>query len=249
MSKWPSWKVAAAILAKENVPLHYDMITEKVIETGLTSLGESGRTPNLTMHRVMSQDHPDFFEIVSPGYFVVTDKAEYNAEIGHLVRQLTEQEVERKRQTAIAQTVEQDLDSLRNEEDHEWAEGKKRQRYTNYYERNARLRTQAVLIHGTACMVPGCGFSFEATYGERGTGYIEVHHLKPLSSTEGDTRVNPRTDMVVVCSNCHRMIHRRQGQVLTLEEVGKLIEGAISNQGLACWSLRVDDSDPSAEKR
>ena len=50
------------------------------------------------------------------------------------------------------------------------------------------------------CQVPGCGFDFEATYGELGRGYAEVHHL-------GGTAENLAA-LIVVCANCHAMIHR-----------------------------------------
>lgn len=55
------------------------------------------------------------------------------------------------------------------------------------------------------CLV--CGFSFEETYGELGTGYIEAHHLIPLSQLEES--YSEEKDLVPVCSNCHRMLHRR----------------------------------------
>lgn len=57
------------------------------------------------------------------------------------------------------------------------------------------------------CEVPGCGFDFEAVYGELGRGYAPVHHLLPLSGTEG-TRTTTLADLAVVCANCHAMIHR-----------------------------------------
>lgn len=52
-----------------------------------------------------------------------------------------------------------------------------------------------------------CGFEFEKTYGEIGKGYIECHHLIPLSNF----KVNKETKLeglALLCSNCHRMIHR-----------------------------------------
>ncbi|MBI3879304.1 MAG: HNH endonuclease [Verrucomicrobia bacterium] len=57
------------------------------------------------------------------------------------------------------------------------------------------------------CEVPGCGFDFEAVYGEVGQDYTQVHHLKPL----GDRTAPSQTkldDLAVVCANCHAMIHR-----------------------------------------
>lgn len=58
------------------------------------------------------------------------------------------------------------------------------------------------------CEVPGCGFDFAKRYGELGLGYAEVHHLRPLEQAgHGGTRTRLK-DLVVVCANCHRMIHR-----------------------------------------
>lgn len=57
------------------------------------------------------------------------------------------------------------------------------------------------------CQVPKCGFDFKSVYGSTGTGYAQVHHLKPLSSRAGPERTSLR-DLIVVCANCHVMIHR-----------------------------------------
>ena len=52
-----------------------------------------------------------------------------------------------------------------------------------------------------------CGFDFEKTYGIVGRGFIECHHLIPLSNF--DINKETRTeDLALLCSNCHRMIHR-----------------------------------------
>ena len=74
------------------------------------------------------------------------------------------------------------------------------------YERNAKNRKNAILIHGLYCQA--CGFNFESKYGILGKNYIEVHHLIPLSIGSKERIVNPETDLVCLCSNCHRMIHR-----------------------------------------
>jgi predicted restriction endonuclease len=120
--------------------------------------------------------------------------------------------------SSIEATVEADLDSIQAEE--EILEGKPFQRLTNYYERKIKLRSKAILIHGYKCMA--CGFDFEEAYGNHGSKFIEVHHLKPVSSFKEDS-VDPKTEMAVVCSNCHRMIHRKKDQLLSLEELKKII--------------------------
>ncbi|MEJ3404212.1 HNH endonuclease [Rathayibacter sp. YIM 133350] len=77
-------------------------------------------------------------------------------------------------------------------------------------ERNPKLRARkikSVRDAGLQVACEVCGFDFEARYGARGRDYIEVHHVIPLYvSGERTTRLS---DLALLCSNCHRMIHRR----------------------------------------
>ena len=82
-------------------------------------------------------------------------------------------------------------------------------------------RSLAVAYHGLKCVV--CGFEFEKKYGARGKDYIEVHHLRPVSTLRKPTKVNPKNDMVVVCSNCHRMIHLRTDDPISPERLKRQI--------------------------
>lgn len=52
-----------------------------------------------------------------------------------------------------------------------------------------------------------CNFDFEKNYGERGSGYIEAHHTIPVSEMEPGEKTNIK-DIALVCSNCHRILHR-----------------------------------------
>ena len=115
----------------------------------------------------------------------------------------------------------QDIESEIVEDYEIRSEGKKTQYYTTRYERNPQNRQQAIAIHGTRCMA--CGFDFEKFYGERGKDYIEVHHIVPLATRDQQVNIDPRTDLIVVCSNCHRMIHRRKNDILTLEGLKRII--------------------------
>ncbi len=107
--------------------------------------------------------------------------------------------------------VEEDLSSF--EIENEYFEGTKQLRLTNFYERNPKLRVAAINFHGFSCKI--CGFNFETTYGELGVEFIEVHHLKPVSTLTESTIISPENDMTVVCSNCHRMLHRKREKLLT----------------------------------
>lgn len=56
-----------------------------------------------------------------------------------------------------------------------------------------------------ACEV--CGFDFSQFYGAVGHGFTEIHHRLPLRAAAGKRRTRLK-DLAVVCSNCHRMLHR-----------------------------------------
>lgn len=66
-----------------------------------------------------------------------------------------------------------------------------------------------------------CDFDFEKRYGELGIDFIEGHHSKPVSelSENDETKIE---DIVMVCSNCHKMLHRKRPW-LDKESLQKLI--------------------------
>ena len=108
-------------------------------------------------------------------------------------------------------------------------EGKQKQYYVTRYERNPTNRAAAIMWHreqhGNLCCHV-CGFDFEAIYGEWGADFIEVHHIKPLSSYDEEINPDPKTDLVCLCSNCHSMINRKRDNILTPEELKSIVKGA-----------------------
>jgi 5-methylcytosine-specific restriction protein A len=83
-------------------------------------------------------------------------------------------------------------------------EGATYQITVNRYERDARARRACIQHHGCKCVV--CGFNFESVYGI-GEGFIHVHHLTSLAEIDEEYEVNPVTDLIPVCPNCHAMLH------------------------------------------
>lgn len=53
-----------------------------------------------------------------------------------------------------------------------------------------------------------CTFDFFQKYGKLGYKYIECHHRTPLSDFSSSTKTG-LNDLALVCSNCHRMLHRK----------------------------------------
>lgn len=84
----------------------------------------------------------------------------------------------------------------------------RRYRMHKRIERHPKASKDVKLYHGTKCQA--CCFDFAGQYGDIGAGFIEAHHLRPLSTLQEGVpfRYDVATDFAVLCSNCHRMIHR-----------------------------------------
>ena len=67
-----------------------------------------------------------------------------------------------------------------------------------------------------------CGFDFAEVYEERGGDYIECHHVKPVAELRPGDRTRLR-DLVLLCANCHRMVHAKRPW-LTVVELRQLLE-------------------------
>lgn len=103
-------------------------------------------------------------------------------------------------------------------------EGTIREKFHFYRERNHRLIKAKKISHlqehnKLACEV--CSFDFSEAYGERGKSYVEIHHDVPLSNSN-ILRETKLEDLTLVCSNCHRMIHRRKPWLSIQELKGEI---------------------------
>lgn len=90
-------------------------------------------------------------------------------------------------------------------------------------ERDPKLRKKKIdkaRASGLPIACEACGFDFERRYGDRGRGYIEVHHRRPLHAS--GTVTTRLSDLALICSNCHRMIHRRAW--ISVEDLVALLE-------------------------
>ena len=103
--------------------------------------------------------------------------------------------------------------------DEDFIEGSAKRVTRNSHERNPKAREDCKRIHGLDCSV--CGFNFQDAYGDLGVGFIEVHHLNPISKASGPRKVSPKDDLRPVCPNCHRMIHRKK-DALSIKELRQI---------------------------
>jgi 5-methylcytosine-specific restriction protein A len=66
-----------------------------------------------------------------------------------------------------------------------------------------------------------CGFDFCITYGDAGSGFIECHHDIPVSSLNENSTTKLK-DLRLVCSNCHRIIHKSKPW-LSIETIRNIV--------------------------
>ncbi|MBD1226749.1 HNH endonuclease [Xenorhabdus griffiniae] len=103
-------------------------------------------------------------------------------------------------------------------------EGNPRLRLHIMRERNSGLvnkKKESVLDEKGTLKCEVCNFDFLEFYGDVGKGFCEVHHLNPLHKSDGETRTE-LSDLAIVCSNCHRMIHRKD-PMISIKDLSKII--------------------------
>lgn len=94
-------------------------------------------------------------------------------------------------------------------------------------ERNPRIvaekKAQVMKVSGKLiCEV--CDFDFPEKYGDLGYGFCEAHHKKPLSDSNREIETKLE-DLAILCSNCHRMIHRTK-PMISVDEFKNLLTKA-----------------------
>lgn len=95
------------------------------------------------------------------------------------------------------------------------SEGRLVTRFVKTRERSSRLRDIAIeyFTRNSVISCDCCGFNFPAYYGDvYGKDCIEIHHIKPIFAYQDDTfqQLADRAlqNLLPVCPNCHRVIHK-----------------------------------------
>ncbi len=107
-------------------------------------------------------------------------------------------------------------------------EGDVKYRQGKIYGRSSQLRNLAVEKHTINGRIKcsACCFDYEDFFGEHGKGFIEIHHQKPIFMFDESEFVRTievaLLNVVPVCSNCHRMVHRYK-RPLMIGEVKAMI--------------------------
>lgn len=76
-------------------------------------------------------------------------------------------------------------------------------------ERDGLLAVDCKIRDKYKCRI--CGMRFEDVYGVLGREFAEAHHIIPLSKLKRTVH-STVNDLITVCSNCHRMLHKMDGK-------------------------------------
>lgn len=97
------------------------------------------------------------------------------------------------------------------------------------YQRSKQLRDYAIshFTRQNKIDCNCCNFNFNDFYGQEiGKGFIEIHHIRPIFQYDDENVIetikNAVNNLMPVCSNCHRMIHRNWNKPL---EIQVLVDG------------------------
>ena len=127
------------------------------------------------------------------------------------------------------ETIATDYPDEADLENKSFPEGAKQTVQVNRYERNPEARAKCLEIHGICCEI--CKMSFAETYGTFAKDFIHVHHITPLHQISENYEVNPETDLMPVCPNCHAMLHRQENGIpITVERLKLLYEVSRSSK-------------------
>lgn len=98
-----------------------------------------------------------------------------------------------------------------------------RQRKRSKRLREAKIKEVKEQNNGKiACSI--CGFDFSDKYDGHGEGFIEIHHLEPVSLGQTNQSMQEALKKVIpICPNCHRMIHKDRDKLLSTRELKNII--------------------------
>ena len=129
--------------------------------------------------------------------------------------------IQKKYTFLINELVEKEVD----EDETSFPEGIEKYRLHRFKERNRKLialAKQRLNSNDPEMKCEVCQFSFVNRYGEIGENFIEAHHVFPISALTKETLMRVE-DLAMVCSNCHRMLHRKR-PCLNINDLKNLIK-------------------------
>lgn len=214
MSKCPNGRISTTTLIRELTRIIQPTGLDAEILAGRNDTYFSQKVRNLKSHNTFERNGYAIgvdrgFQITNQGRLLVASKGEA---IAHLVSSDYNY-------ADVLQGSEELLNTTPNRPviplDEIVREGRVVLRNQKVYERSQRLRAAAIeeFTHNGKLYCDCCNFEFSNFYGDHyGASCIEIHHVKPLFMYEDDDMIRTIAqclpNLIPVCPNCHRVIHR-----------------------------------------
>lgn len=138
-----------------------------------------------------------------------------------VVEELTKEDVKRVERTARRAFKLRPVSRFADESD---IEGIKSELLITKTKRSRRLRNKAFDAAKGACAV--CKQDFTKLLEGRGVRVLQVHHREQLSARDAPA-VTKLADLVVVCANCHLLLHLDTQKPLSVDELRTLLNATI----------------------
>lgn len=110
------------------------------------------------------------------------------------------------------------------------------------YESDPDATRICLVHHGPSCSA--CRFDFAAAFGSAGADLMQAHHIVPPRLVTDGYELDPVTDLVPLCPNCHAMAHAGFPDPYTPAELRRLLEA----QGGPLPAAHVDGMVPSPDE-
>ena len=85
-----------------------------------------------------------------------------------------------------------------------------------------RAKKKRVLKETGKLMCEVCDFDFEEKYHALGKYFCETHHRKPIGTAQYEVETKLE-DLAIICSNCHRIIHKTK-PMMTIEQFRRFLK-------------------------
>ena len=109
------------------------------------------------------------------------------------------------------------------QDDEAYPDIENRQVVSRHIRRERKSHAVTLCKHRDNFICQVCGFDYSNAYGSLGDDFAEAHHKVPLSSNK-KLRSTTIDDLITVCANCHRMLHRMAGNTQDINSLKKIIK-------------------------
>lgn len=131
----------------------------------------------------------------------------------------------------VLDDIENNSEKIENFDEEFINEGTNSRSTSNRYKRSQKLHDRAIehFSKDNRISCHCCSFNFDDFYSaDVAKGYIEIHHIKPVfkyESEDMDISISKALEnLIPVCANCHRVIHKNKKEPIHTDRLTEIIK-------------------------